>query len=247
MKRILLTLFIVVFAFGHFAQSDVEDSDPAAGTPQTDHISYRKFLRLQEQARKEAAELHKKNYQQAKDYWDAVAREASNFSDAPIADLDGASCTTENPAINEGKKHFANGDFPPDCNALVLNAEQKKYFLLSSQGACIDSGTAHIGRGSLKGDGATPGNESGENETPPGLLKTAPYDGSAFNKTTAIDLVGLESQNNKTAERGVVLHASAGPTRGCLGIEPGKWAAIRDKLTDRGCPVFVYFDEESAK
>jgi|GEM_PF-6590158 len=129
-----------------------------------------------------------------------------------------------------------------DGKTFLVDADSQVAWLVDRDGTTEDAeciSPVFIAKKS-QGDPATFGNQEGY--TPFGLMMT--YNHHSKRKrigSNCLGLAGYSTANDRSddSDRGVLIHESAGPTEGCLGVPKGTMKPLKEKLGVNS-PVFVY-------
>ncbi|PWU18076.1 MAG: hypothetical protein C5B49_07765, partial [Bdellovibrio sp.] len=125
--------------------------------------------------------------------------------------------------------------------------EPVTYVLRQDGLSCVGSTRMTFGVGSSQSNPPTAGNahenSPKRHRTPAGFFVTVPHWGSSttiFHEWNSVGLRGLGDENDETEARGVVMHASNGHTKGCLGMPPSRFITMKD-LVSYGSVMLNYF------
>ena len=124
-------------------------------------------------------------------------------------------------------------------HGFIIDADTKEAWVVDKDGGNPKCYEITVGENSNQ-DPAKLGDVPTSNETPPGLLCTAPHSTDKFPEGTSLGLKGVSSDNSSTESRGVLIHPSDGPTQGCIGIKDGKFDEVKEALGEKAAPVYVY-------
>ncbi|PWU16877.1 MAG: hypothetical protein C5B49_09925 [Bdellovibrio sp.] len=113
------------------------------------------------------------------------------------------------------------------ANAIIFNFDSKCMWIIDRK-----TGQSHGFYNTQVGQGGGCGNEGGSNKTPCGLVFTCEktYSGVFGTPKKFLGLCGGQKSTSETFTRGVLMHASGGPTHGCLGVDGGKFPEVKEKL-----------------
>lgn len=134
-----------------------------------------------------------------------------------------------------------------DAGSAITDFSQNppKFYLLSADlSSCSVATDAAYGSGSKGGKKPKASNEDGSHGTPAGFHVTATHDGARYNSSNSIGLSGTGSENSRSRERAILIHAKdpKKSTWGCIGIPPAKFKKVQNALKN-GSVVYNYFPD----